>query len=224
MQTSCLSNQLASCTILIAVILALNRSLRSVGVRVKQSLWGSWASMSQSPIESLLASYGFDKDWHMDMIYFRHVFVNNKYWKYTKGWNIIILLSYLCCCFEVDCKFHSLLCSGVPCSVCESTTKPLLSRLGFCVAAFSASCSGGACCCDDGGGVCRCAYADLVVFPPFLSVLDEWLLVLDSWPGIWLSALSCPCHDGHCCCWRPLHLTSLSCWSTVACCSSVVTF
>ena len=59
-----------------------------------------------------------------------------------------------------------------------------MSRLGFCVAVFSASCSGGACCCDDGGGVCRCAYADLVVFPPFLSVLDEWLLVLDSWPGI----------------------------------------
>ena len=31
--------------------------------------------MSQSPIESLLAAYGFDKDWHMDMFYFRHVFV-----------------------------------------------------------------------------------------------------------------------------------------------------
>ena len=123
--------------------------------------------MSQSPIESLLAAYGFDKDWHMDMFYFRHVFVKKNTY-----------------CLEVDCKFHSFLCSGVACSVCESTTKPLLSRLGFCVAVFSASCSGGACCCDDGGGVCRCAYADLVVFPPFLSVLDEWLLVLDSWPGI----------------------------------------
>ena len=31
--------------------------------------------MSQSPIESLLAAYGFDNDWHMDMFYFRHVFV-----------------------------------------------------------------------------------------------------------------------------------------------------
>ena len=51
--------------------------------------------------------------------------------------------------------------------------KSLLGPLGCCVAAFSASCNGGACCCADGGSVCCCPYADLVVLPPFLSVLNE---------------------------------------------------